>query len=147
MILLDTNVVSEPLRRHPDNRVLAWLDAQAIESLYLSTVSLAELLLGVESLPVGRRRTALVAALEQQIADLFGDRIISFDIAAAEAYAKIVVRARGQGHAISIADGQIAAVAAARKFSVASRDEAPFRVAGLVVINPWTAEPQAADLA
>jgi hypothetical protein len=63
MILLDTNVVSEPVCQHPDRRVLDWLDAQAIESLYLSTISLAELLLGIESLPVGRRRTALAAAL------------------------------------------------------------------------------------
>ena len=140
MILLDTNVVSEPIRRHPDNRVLDWLDAQAIESLYLSTISLAELLLGAEILPVGRRRAALVAALEQQIADLFGDRIIPFDIAAAEAYAKVVVRVRTQGHTISIADGQIAGVAAANKLRIASRDELPFRAAGLVVINPWKHE-------
>ena len=140
MILLDTNVVSEPLRLRPDSRVLGWLDAQAMESLYLSTISLAELLLGAESLPTGRRRTALAAALERQIADLFGDRIISFDIDAAAAYAKIVARARSQGHPISIADGQIAAIAAAHKFIIASRDEAPFLAAGLDVINPWTAE-------
>ena len=140
MILLDTNVVSEPIRRHPDSRVLDWLDAQVIESLYLSTVSLAELLLGVEGLPVGRRQTALAAALERQIADLFGDRVIAFDIAAAEAYAKVVVQARRQGHMISIADGQIAGIAAARDFRVASRDETPFRAAGLTVINPWMSE-------
>jgi predicted nucleic acid-binding protein len=137
MILLDTNVVSEPIRRHPDRRVLDWLDAQAIETLYFATISLAELLLGVENLPVGRRPTALAAALEQQIADLFGDRIIGFDIAAAEAYAKVVARARSQGHAISIADGQIAGVATANKLRIASRDEAPFQAAGLEVINPW----------
>jgi toxin FitB len=140
MILLDTNVVSEPIRRHPDSRVLDWLDAQVIETLYFSTISLAELLLGVENLPIGRRRTALAAALKQQIADLFGDRIIPFDIPAAEACAKIVARGRGQGQAISIADGQIAGVAAANKFRVASRDDQPFRAAGLVVINPWKHE-------
>ncbi|MGH7060962.1 MAG: type II toxin-antitoxin system VapC family toxin [Stellaceae bacterium] len=137
MILLDTNVVSEPIRRHPDSRVLDWLDAQVIESLYLSTVSLAELLLGAENLPVGRRRTALAAALEQKIADLFGDRILPFDVPAAEAYAKIVVGARSQGHAISIADGQIAGIAAANGLRIASRDELPFHAAGFVVINPW----------
>lgn len=140
MILLDTNLVSEPIRHNPDSRVLDWLDAQVFDSLYFSTVSLAELLLGAESLPVGRRRTALVAALEQQIADLFGDRIIPFDIAAAEAYAKIVVRARSKGHTISIADGQIAAIAEANKLTIASRDELPFRAAGLGVINPWKHE-------
>jgi len=137
MILLDTNVVSEPIRRHPDSRVLDWLDAQVIETLYFSTISLAELLLGIENLPIGRRRTALAAALEQQIAGLFGERIIPFDIPAAEAYAEVVARARSQGEAISVADGQIAGVAVANKFRVASRDEQPFRAAGLVVINPW----------
>ena len=140
MILLDTNVVSEPIRRHPDGRVLDWLDAQVIETLYFSTISLAELLLGVENLPVGRRRTALAAALEQQIADLFGDRIIPFDIPAAEAYARVVARAGSQGLAISIADGQIAGVAAANKLRIASREEQPFHAAGLVVINPWKHE-------
>ena len=140
MILLDTNVVSEPIRRHPDSRVLDWLDAQVIETLYFSTISLAELLLGVENLPIGRRRTALAAALEQQIADLFDDRIIPFDIPAAEAYAKVVARARSQGQAISTADGQIAGVAAANKFRVASRDDQPFHAAGLVVVNPWKHE-------
>jgi toxin FitB len=140
MILLDTNVVSEPVRRYPDSRVLDWLDAQAIDSLYFSTVSLAELLLGIENLPLGRRRAALAAALERQIVDLFGDRVIPFDISAVQAYAKIVSHAHGQGHPISVADGQIAAIAASRKLTIASRDEAPFRIAGLAVINPWTAE-------
>lgn len=96
MILLDTNVVSEPMRQRPDRRVQDWLDAQAIETLFLSTISLAELLLGIDNLPAGRRRTAVGVALEVQILSLFGDRIIPFDIAAAEAYAKVVTRARGQ---------------------------------------------------
>jgi hypothetical protein len=140
MILLDTNVVSEPIRASPDARVLDWLDAQLVETLFLSTVGLAELLLGVEALPVGRRRATLEARLEKQLEALFGERILSFDIAAAEFYAKIAVRARRAGCAISVADGQIAAIAAARGLSVASRDEAPFRVAGLAVINPWNSE-------
>jgi toxin FitB len=71
---------------------------------------------------------------------LFGDRIMPFDIPAAEACAKVIARARSQGPAISFADGQIAGVAAANKFRVASRDEQPFRAAGLVVINPWKHE-------
>ena len=96
--------------------------------------------MGVESRPIGRRRSAFTAALERQIADLFDDRIISFDIAAAQAYAKAVARARSQGHTISIADGQIAGIATSRNLRVASRAETPFRTAGLTVINPWTSE-------
>jgi toxin FitB len=141
MILLDTNVVSEPMRRNPDRRVQDWLDAQAIETLSLSTISLSELLLGIENLPAGKRRTALAAALGEQIVSLFDDRIIPFDVAAAQAYAKIVVRVRRQGQPISVADGQIAAIAEARNLTVASRDEAPFRAAGLAVVNPWNRKP------
>jgi predicted nucleic acid-binding protein len=140
MILLDTNVVSEPIKQHPERRVQDWLDAQAAETLYLSTIILSELLLGIEALPVGRRRRTLATAVREEIVSLFGDRIIPFDIAAAEAYAKVVIFARGNGYALSIADGQIAAIAASRSFRVASRDEAPFQASGLVVINPWVAE-------
>ena len=140
MILLDTNVVSEPIRRRPDQRVQSWLDAQAIETLHLTTISVSELLLGIESLPMGKRRRALAAAVGEQIMSLFEDRIIPFDVAAAEAYAKLVVLARRNGFAISVADGQIAAIAASRNLTIASRDEAPFRAAGLAVTNPWTAE-------
>jgi hypothetical protein len=140
MILLDTNVVSEPMRQRPERRVQGWLDAQVVETLCLSTISLSELLLRIESLPIGKRRRALAAALGQQIVSLFEDRLIPFDIEAAEAYTKVVILARRNGHAISVADGQIAAIAASHNLIIASRDEAPFHAAGLVVINPWTAE-------
>jgi predicted nucleic acid-binding protein len=68
---------------------------------------------------------------------------LPFDIAGAEAYAEIVTRARRRGHSIAVADAQVAAIAASRRFSVATRDEAPFRAAGITVINPWTAAPEA----
>jgi predicted nucleic acid-binding protein len=139
MILLDTNVISEPLLPRPDRKVLGWLDAQVAETLYLSTVSLAELLSGIENLPARKRRKALAFSLQEKIMVLFGERIVPFDLAAAKAYAKIVVRARRHCHPISVADAQIAAIAAARQFSVATRDEAPFNAAGVPVINPWTA--------
>jgi len=143
VILLDTNVVSEPMRPRPDRNVLNWLDAQAAESLFLSTISAAELLLGIESLPPGKRRKALATALDEQIIALFGGRIVPFDLGAAETYAKIVANARRRGHAMAVADAQIAAIAAFHKFSVATRDEAPFRAAGVPVINPWTATAMA----
>jgi len=142
MILLDTNVVSEPMRLKPDRNMLRWLDAQAAETLYLASVSLAELLLGIESLPPGKRRKALAAALDEQIIALFGERIVPFDTGAAGAYARIVMRARRHGHPIAVVDAQIAAIAASREFSVATRDEAPFQACGIPVINPWTAKAE-----
>ena len=143
MILLDTNVVSEPMRSKPDRNVLVWLDAQIAESLYLATASLAELLFGIASLPAAKRRKALRAALDKQIIALFGERIVPFDIGGAETYPEIVTRARRHGHLMAVADAQIAAIAASREFSVATRDEAPFHAAGVAVINPWTAPPKA----
>ena len=93
--------------------------------------------------PAGKRRKALAAALDEQIIPLFSERIVPFDLGAAERYAKIVIRARRHGHPIAVADAQIAAIAVSRQFSVATRDEAPFQAAGVPLINPWTATPDA----
>ena len=125
------------MREHPDERVTDWLNAQAAETLYLSTISLAELQLGIENLPVGKRRQTLEAALVGQIVNLFKDRIVPFDVAAAQAYGKVVMHARKRGHTISVADGQIASIAVAHGLEVATRDTTPFNAAGLAVINPW----------
>ena len=137
MILLDTNVVSEPLKLTSDAGVLAWLDAQMIETLYLSTISLAKLRFGIEVLPAGKRRETLHTSLEQRILPLFAGRILPFDTAASKAYAEIRARARAAGKAIAPADGYIAATATTHGLIVATRDTRPFEAAGLTVINPW----------
>src|SRR5437667_6589299 len=124
------------MRSKPERSVLAWLDAQSVESLYLATVSLSELLLGIASLPAGKRRSALASALDEQIVSLFAERIVPFDIAGAEAYAEIVTRARRHGHSIAVADAQITAIAASRRFSVATPVEDHFRAVGPRVANP-----------
>jgi predicted nucleic acid-binding protein len=139
MTLVDTNVISEMMRREPDERVVAWLDAQDAETLYVSAVSVAELLLGIASLPAGRRRAELERAFHDHGRSLFDSRIVAFGEREARAYAGVVSRARAAGHAMSIADGQIAATAAAGEFSVATRDVRPFAAAGLTVIDPWQA--------
>jgi predicted nucleic acid-binding protein len=137
MILLDTNVISEPLKLTADVGVLTWIDAQIIETLYLSTISLAELRFGMACLPPGQRRDTLQTSLEQRILPLFVGRILSFDGPASEAYAVLRARARNQGRAIAPADGYIAATATAHGLMVATRDTGPFEAAGLTVINPW----------
>lgn len=136
MIVLDTNVVSEAMRGG-DRTVLEWLDRQIAETLYLTATSLSELLLGIELLPNGRRRNGLNTALLEVLAMLFPSRILPFDTKAAEAYAPLVAQARAAGKAISVADGQIAAIAASHGFSVATRDVSPFEALGVPVINPW----------
>ena len=139
MILLDTNVVSEPLKLTGDAGVLAWIDAQMIETLYLSTISLAELRFGIAALAPGKRRDTLHSSLEQRIVPLFAGRILPFDAAASEAYAVLRARARAEGKAIAPTDGYIAATAATHGLMVATRDTSPFEAAGLTVINPWSA--------
>jgi predicted nucleic acid-binding protein len=137
MILLDTNVISEPLRLNGDPAVLAWIDAQNIETLYLATITLAELRFGVASLPDGKRKEALSNNLERRVIPLFAGRILSFDMAASAAYAALRSQARAKGKAISAADGYIAATALTNSLIVATRDTAAFEAAGLEVINPW----------
>jgi toxin FitB len=137
LILLDTCVVSEPLKPRPDAKVMNWLDDQVAESLYLSTVSLAELLAGVAALPAGRRRSVLSEDLSHVIDRLFAGRVLAFDHAAAVQFSGIVTTTRKKGFTISFADAQIAAVAAVHGFSIATRDIGPFVATGLPVINPW----------
>jgi len=140
MIVLDTNVLSEPMRPDGNPAVAAWLNRQRSETLYLTTVNLAELLLGVELLSLGQRRSRLEARIAEVVAT-FGDRrILGFDTQSARLFAVLVARARAAGHSIATADGQIAAIAAARGFSVATRDTAPFIAAGVPVIDPWNPE-------
>ncbi|WP_428393841.1 type II toxin-antitoxin system VapC family toxin [Lichenicoccus sp.] len=137
MIVLDTNVVSEPMRPRGDPGVLAWLDRQVAETLYLTATSLSELLVGIAALPAGRRRDGLDTALQDLLSRLFETRVLSFDQQAAIAYATLVTRARAAGHVLSVGDGQIAAIAATHGFAVATRDKIPFTAAGVPVINPW----------
>lgn len=137
MIVVDTNVVSEPLKAIGDPAVQRWLDQQSVETLYLTTISLAELRFGIALLPDGHRKDALSAAIEERIVAQFAPRILSFDTRSATAYAQVCAHAKRVGTPIGVADGYIAATAAARGFSVATRDTAPFEAAGLDVINPW----------
>ncbi|HEY1856365.1 type II toxin-antitoxin system VapC family toxin [Acidocella sp.] len=137
MILLDTNVVSETWRPTPEPGVLEWIDAQAIETLYLSAITVAEIRFGIAVLPVGKRRTILYDRFERDVLPLFAGRVVPFDLDASQAYADLMAQAKAAGHAIGNADGYIAATAASRGFMVATRDASPFAAAGLNVVNPW----------
>jgi predicted nucleic acid-binding protein len=138
MILIDTNVVSEAMKPEPHPSVRDWLDAQAAETLFLSSVTIAELMFGIGTLLKGKRKDNLAAALDGAL-KLFDARILSFDTEAARRYAETAVRARRAGKGFPTPDGYIAAIAAAHGFAVASRDTSAFTAAGLTVIDPWTA--------
>ncbi len=139
MILLDTNLLSEPLKPQPEPRVQAWLDAQVLETLYLPAIVVAELRAGVSLLPEGKRKAHLHQQLETRVFPLFAGRILPFDLSCTQAYAAIIQKTRRQGSGISTADACIAAIAQAQGFIVATRDTRPFLAAGLEVINPWKA--------
>ncbi len=136
MIVLDTNVVSEAMKPEPHPGVRAWLNDQAAETLYLSSVTLAELLFGIGVLPAGKRKDMLAQAIDGMMG-LFRNRVLPFDIDAARHYADLAVRAKTGGRGFPTPDGYIAAIAVSRGFIVASRDTAPFEAAGVSVINPW----------
>lgn len=137
MIVLDTNILSEPLRSAPDTEVVDWLDAQAIETLYLTTISLAEVRHGIAALPVGRRRQVLTHRFESEVLPIFSGRILTFDEEASASYAVLRAGARSSGDAIGDFDALIAGIAASRGFAVATRDTAPFLAADVMVINPF----------
>jgi len=138
MILVDTNVLSEPMRSRVEPRVVAWLDRQRLETLFVSSVTIAEILFGIEALPRGKRRRALAEGFEATMARAFEGRVLAFDLEAARAYAQLRAEAQARGLAIAPLDGQIAAIAKVHDFAVATHDVSPFRAAGVKTIDPWT---------
>jgi len=140
LILLDTNVISEPLRLKPDPAVVAWIDEQVIETLFLSTISVTEMRYGIVVLPDGKKRQGLRTSLDEHILPLFESRILPFDLAAAELCAELRARARASGEGVGSTDSFIAAIAASRGLTVATRDLQPFKAMGVDVISPWESE-------
>jgi predicted nucleic acid-binding protein len=137
VIILDTNLLSEPTKRSLAPRVTDWLDRQDVETLYLAATSLGEIMAGVRFMAPGKRRDAIEATAAQIVARL-RPRILPYDKAAAVVFRIIGADARAAGMPISFADGQIAAIARVHGFSVATRDRGPFVAAGIAVINPWS---------
>ena len=112
------------------------MNEQVSETLYLTSVTLAEMLFGIAVLPAGRRRNTLTRALDGLL-ELFDDRVLPFDTDAARHYTALAVAARNAGRGFPTPDGYIAAIAASRGFIVASRDTSPYEAGGLRVVDPW----------
>lgn len=139
MIVIDTNVILESMNKTPEPRVVDWLNTQALETLFLTAISIAELRVGVQLLPEGHRRDRLHENLEHRVLPLFTHRVLSFDLAATNEYTALMSRAKTAGRSISASDGFIAAIASAHRMMVATRDTSPFEAAGLRTLNPWSA--------
>ena len=138
MFLLDTNVVSELMRKSADPAVEAWVRGQPVEELFFSAVGEAELRYGAALLAAGRRRNTLISAIESMLRAAFEQRILPFDSDAAVVYADIASARRAAGRPVPTADCQIAAIARSRGMAVATRNVRDFVDMGIDVIDPWT---------
>jgi len=138
MIILDTNVVSEFMTSPPESSVLSWLNAQNTASLYLTTITIAEIGFGLRTMPQGKRRDMLTERFEQFVKTAFEHRILPFDEDAARVYGEVLGYRREIGRPISSLDGQIAAIARSRGFSVATRNIKDFEECQIDLINPFS---------
>ena len=136
MIILDTSVLSEVFRPHPDTRVTIWLESLA-DDVAITAITLAELLAGVRRLPNGRRRETLSTAVSTTVQTYRSTWVPAFDSSAAEHYATILAAREHAGLPISMADAQIAAICRAHGASCATRDTKDFAQTGIELINPW----------
>lgn len=137
MILLDTNVISELMRPEPSPGVVSWVNIKPMTSLFITTITQAEILYGVRLLPEGQRKSKLLAEAQSMFSEDFSGRILPFDFNAAQAYAEIASARRSSGRPISQFDAQIAGIARSRGSRLATRNVDDFIDCGIKVINPW----------
>lgn len=138
MIVLDTNVISELMRATPATAVIRWVNGRPVTSLYVTSITQAEILHGIQLLARGKRRDALAAAAGEMFEHDFAGRVLPFDGDAAVAYATIAASRRRAGRPISAFDAQIAAIARARGADLATRNVDDFEDCGVDVIDPWS---------
>ena len=137
MIVLDTNVVSELMRRRPSPAVLGWIDGEDSGRLAITAITAAELLHGVARLPNGARRRTLTAAVGGLLTEDFAGRVLPFDGAAAVHYGPLVATRERAGRPVSVADGQIAAICRHYGATLATRNVRDFAATGIELLDPW----------
>ena len=137
MFVLDTNVISELMRQHPDPTVVGWINAQPSEKIWTTTVSVFEVFHGIEMLPDGKRQRVLQNAFEVALKEIFRNRILPFDFTAAVHAAKIAKYRKQAGFSSEIRDLQIAGIVAAITGTLVTRNTTDFEKSGAATINPW----------
>lgn len=140
MIILDTNVLSALMRGAHEAQVVAWLDRQPAESVWITSVTLFEARLGLALLPKGRRRQTLEEAFATVVDEDLDNRILDFDSAAAIAAASLAAERQRAGRQVDIRDTQIAGIAIARHAALATRNVRHFRDLNVPVIDPWESQ-------
>jgi toxin FitB len=139
MIVLDTNVISETMRRVPNAAVVEWLDSQPANDLFLCTPVLAEIYYGVARLDESMRKSNFLRSYRQIVAEVFEGRILPFDAPAAEAYGELVAELESDGNPITVIDAMIAAIAQSNAATLATRNTAHFTKTGVTLVNPFGA--------
>jgi toxin FitB len=139
MIILDTNVVSEFMLPRPEERVMRWLDRQPSSSLWTTSVTVFEVRFGLETMPAGRRRTALVGSFENWLNQVVEQRIASYDEIAARRAAEIAAERRRRGRPGELRDTMIAGIVLAARATLATRNVQHFEDIAKSVVNPWEA--------
>jgi hypothetical protein len=137
VIVLDTNVVSELIRKDAAAEVVAWVDRHPGDQVFITAVTAAELLYGVTRLPDGRRKQALVAKVRDLVDEDFEDQVLPFSSDSAHHYAEIVASRERFGKPISMADAQIAAICRRHDLALGTRNTKDFADTGIRVLNPW----------
>ena len=137
MIILDTNILSELMKAHPEPSVVRWIGKHKSTDLFITTLTQAEILYGLEILPAGKRRTALKTAATSMFEQDFHHRILPFNINAAKLFATIAAKRRTIGLPISQINAQIAAIALSHNATLATRNIKDFKECDLDLINPW----------
>jgi toxin FitB len=140
VILLDTNVLSELIRRDPDDGVLRWIDSLDATTIATTAITAAELLYGIARLPAGRRRDLLSEAAHRLVEEDLGGRVEPFDASSAAHYAALVSGRERDGRPISVADGQIAAICRNLGATLATRNTSDFEDTGIDLIDPWQSQ-------
>lgn len=140
MIILDTNVLSALMRTVPEAKVVAWLDRQPPESVWITSITLFETRLGLALLPGGRRRQALEVAFADLLKEDLENRILDFDAAAAGEAANLAATRQRAGRPVDMRDTQIAGIALARRATLATRNTRHFEDLKLPLIDPWVAQ-------
>jgi predicted nucleic acid-binding protein len=140
MIVLDTNLISELIRKEPESSVISWVNRQHPKELYITSITVAEIMYGIGSLPQGKKRARLFDLSTTLIDNLFKGRVLSFDRLAALEYAHIAVIRKHQGTPISLADGEIAAICRSMDAPLVTRNVKDFSGIDLELINPWKRE-------
>ncbi len=137
MIILDTNVLSALMRKVPDAPVVAWLDREPAESIWISSITLFEVRFGLALLPDGKRRVALASAFARLLEEDLENRVLDFDAGAAIEAAALAAQRQRAGRPVDIRDTQIAGIVLARHATLATRNTRHFEDLTVNVIDPW----------